>query len=338
MNVRQIAKQAGVSISTVSLVLNSKPGVKQATRDRIAALLVENGYEIRTPAEEPVDTASMRTILFIRYCGLNCVMEPKDEFLIRMMAGVEQQAQKLGYQLQLTNADHTNLDVVLASASGNAAGAVLFATELEESLLYKLNACEIPLVMMDAVLPPAHRNAVTVDNMEAMEQAVQYLHSLGHTEIGYLHYGIRTGAIPERERGYYAVMRELGLTVSKSHIITLSPGADAIYDQMCRILSARRTLPTAFVADSDVLSISAMRALQDHGYRIPQDISLVGFDDISFCTLCNPPMTTMRYPKEEVGATAVKRVHEMIQTGDTTVCQLRLYAELIIRNSTQERQ
>ncbi|MDO4174993.1 MAG: LacI family DNA-binding transcriptional regulator [Eubacteriales bacterium] len=338
MNVRQIAKQAGVSTSTVSLVLNNKPGVRQETRDRIAALLIENGYTIRAEAKESDGPEKLRTILFLRYCGFNCVMEPKDEFLIRMMVGAEQQAHKLGYQLQLSNADHTNLDDVLSSASNHAVGIVFFASELEESSLDKLKTCHIPLVIMDAVLSCSRLNAVTIDNMEAMEQAVQYLHSLGHTKIGYLHYGVRTGSIPERERGYYAAMREYGLPVSQSNIILLPPGTDAIYDQMCRVLSTRRPLPTAFVSDSDVLAMSSMRALQDHGYRIPQDISLIGFDDISFCTLCNPPMTTMHYPKEEVGIRAVKRIHEIIETGDTTAYQLRLYADLVVRNSSQKRE
>lgn len=331
MNLKQIAKTANVSLSTVSLVLNGKPGVKQETRERISKILQEEGYTLRsTPA---ASTVIQRNLLFIRYRGSGCLMESKDDFFIQIMDGIEYQARVSGFGLRILNANRNNLKEELLHASADAVGVILFATELELSLAPMLRCCPVPLVALDVMLPHERINTVSVENMDAMYQAVHYLHSLGHTKIGYLHSIEQTGAIPEREQGYYAAMRELGLEICPEFIHKLYLFIDRTYDQMSRILSENPPLPTAFVADNDVLAVGAMRALQDHGLRVPEDISIVGFDDSYICTIANPALTTIRSPKNAIGRTAVKRIQELLEDTGDTVIKARLCTELVERDS-----
>lgn len=334
MNLKQIAQAANLSLSTVSLVLNGKPGVKPETRERVARMLEEQGYTIRS-GQAGTETGT-RSLLFIRYRGSGCLMESKDDFFIQILDGVERQARRSGFSLRIANADQSSLRQELAAAAESAAGIVLFATELELSLAPLLENCPVPLVAIDATFPHCRINTVSVENMDAMYDAVAYLHRLGHRDIGYLHSIEQTGAIPEREAGYLAAMQELGLEVHEDSIYRLYLFMDRTYDQMSRILDGNPRLPTAFVADNDVLAIGAMRALQDHGYRIPDDISIVGFDDSYICTIANPALTTMRSPKHEMGGTAVKRIETMLAERDDTVIKGRLCARLVERDSTAQ--
>lgn len=334
MNLKQIAQEANLSLSTVSLVLNNKPGVKQATRDRVSELLIQNGYSIRSAQTVSETSAVPRTLLFIRYRGSGCLMESKDDFFIQILDGVEAQARLSGFNLQILNADRSNLRDELATASRSAAGVILFATEFELDQSPILHCCDVPLVALDATLPHESINTVSVENIDAMYQAVSYLHSIGHTKIGYLHSVERTGAIPEREFGYYSAMRELGLAVNPAYVHALYLFADRTYNQMCRILAEKPELPTAFVSDNDVLAVGAMRAFREYGYRVPEDLSIIGFDDSYICTITTPALTTIRSPKNAIGRTAVRRIQEILDTGDQNIVKSRLCTSLVARDST----
>ncbi|MDO5547172.1 MAG: LacI family DNA-binding transcriptional regulator [Eubacteriales bacterium] len=334
MNLKQIAQEAGLSLSTVSLVLNGKPGVSQSTRDRVTQLLIQNGYNIRSSQAKEKALSVPRRLLFIHYRGSGCLMESKDSFFIQILDGIEQQARRSNFSLQILNLNQSNLKEELITASRNVDGVIIFATELEAELVPILHYCNVPLVVIDANFPHEQFNYITVENKDAVFRAISYLHSLGHTQIGYLHSFESTGSIPDRERGYYSSMKELGLPINPDHVFQLYLFADRTYDQMCRILSAHPSLPTAFVSDNDVLAIGAMRAFQDCGYRIPEDISIIGFDDSYISSISNPPLTTVHSPQPALGRAAVNRIQEILDTGDVNIIRSSLFASLVIRNST----
>ncbi|MBS6547054.1 MAG: LacI family DNA-binding transcriptional regulator [Butyricicoccus pullicaecorum] len=334
MNLKQIAQEANLSLSTISLVLNNKPGVKPETRKRVSELLIQNGYSIRLTQPTQDISAAPRTLLFIRYRGSGCLMESKDDFFIQILDGVEAQARLSGFNLQILNADRSNLREELLTASRNAVGVILFATELELDLSPILHCCDAPLVVLDSTLPHENINTISVENIDAMYQAVSYLYSIGHTKIGYLHSVEPTGAIPEREFGYYSAIHELGLENNPAYVHRLYLFADRTYNQMCRILAEKPELPTAFVSDNDVLAVGAMRAFQKCGYRIPEDISIIGFDDSYICTIAIPTLTTIRSPKNAIGCTAVRRIQEILDTGDKNIVKSRLCTTLVARDST----
>ncbi len=334
MNLKQIAQELNLSLSTVSLVLNNKPGVRQETRNRVSELLQQNGYTIRDAQTSSETAAPPRTLLFIRYRGSGCLMDSKDDFFIQILDGIESQSRLSGFNVQIRNIDRSNLENELSNASAVAAGVILFATELEDMWLPVLHRCTVPLVVLDSMVGHENINSVCVENTGAMYQAVSYLHSIGHRKIGYLHSVEATGAIPEREAGYYAAMQALGLEVNPTYVHKLFLFADRTHDQMCRILAEHPDLPTAFVSDNDVLAVGAMRAFHECGYRIPDDISIVGFDDSYICTITTPTLTTVCSPKNAIGAMAVRRLKEILDTGDRTIVKAKLCTSIMVREST----
>ena len=331
MNIKEIARTANVSISTVSLVLNNKPGVKSETRERVVHLLHQNGYELKAPAARQ---GVIGNLLFVRYRGSGRLMEVKDDFFIQILDGVENQARRMSFNLSIANAGSDNLAEVLAGAENTAAGVILFATEFEPGNAALLESCPVPLVVLDEDFPNEPINTIGVDNMGAIFTGVSYLHALGHTDIGYLHSTEHTGAIPERERGYRAAMAQLGLPVAEEHIFMLDLFMSKVYQQMNEILEHKPSLPTALIADNDILAVGAMRALQDHGYRVPDDLSILGFDDSYVCSVANPALSTLRSPKAAIGQQAVKRIKDMIDDPGGSAMKSRLCVRLMKRGTT----
>lgn len=164
--------------------------------------------------------------------------------------------------------------------------------------------------------------------------AIHYLHSLGHTEIGYLHSTEKTGSIPEREVSYRSAMKAHGLSVNPKHIIHLDLFIDRAYAQMLEYLMKNPPLPTAFWADNDILATAAIRALQTLGYQVPEDVSILGTDDSYVGLISSPALSTLRIPKTELGELSVQRIHNILENPEQRLClKTRVCVSLIQRDS-----
>jgi len=331
MNIKEIAKVAKVSTSTVSLVLNSKPGVSVETRKRILTLLIENGYEIKSELDQQL----MTNFLFVRYEGSGKLMESKDEFFMKIFDGVERQSRCMGINLSVINSNYESLKSLFSSASmQKVSGIILFATEFEQENSNVLLNCKIPMVLIDSSCINDPFNSIDVENISAMFAAVSHLHNLGHKEIGYLHSTQRTGSLPERASGYRSAMEKLNLSINPEHVFLLDMFLERACEEMLEHLNKSASLPTAFVSDNDVLAVGVISALKKLGYKIPEDISVIGFDDAFLCTVVNPKLTTLHIPREKLGQLAVKRLVEIIETQDTDVIKIRICTNLVQRGTT----
>ncbi|MCI9099859.1 MAG: LacI family transcriptional regulator [Lachnospiraceae bacterium] len=332
MNVREIAQAANVSPATVSLVLNGRPGVKTDTRQRVAQLLLENGYEIR-------QTRSSREtvrLMFLRYCGAKHEQfDPRYDFFVEIMNGIEYQAAEYGFQLSIANADVSSLDSTIRHAAKTFSGILLFGSELEQESVPVLLQSHCPLITIDAHFPSCPIHCVNIDNEGGIFQAVQHLHKLGHTKIGYLTSTAGNGAIPTRFQSFQSALQQYGLSYFPEYTFKLPPHLKLAENQMQKILDTRPPLPTAFAAANDSLTLGAMQALQQSGWRIPEDISLIGFDDAYLTSMSNPPLTSVSVPKEMIGRTAVRQMKHLLDCpGDSTIYKIQLCTKLIVRHSS----
>ena len=134
-----------------------------------------------------------------------------------------------------------------------------------------------------------------------------YLIQKGHRKIGYLKGKFRIKAFRSREVGYRTAMKKGNCQMNTDYIVELSTTMNGAYKDMKQYLEKEPEMPTAFFADNDMIALGAMKALQEMGYKIPQDISIIGFDDLPFSEISNPPLTTLRVPKQEMGRLAVKK-------------------------------
>ncbi len=307
MTIKEIARQAGVAMSTVSLVLNNKPGVRKETRERIAGYLVANGYQIR--AVEPVQNQGGE-IRFLRLIASNHINERNHEFFTGLLNGAERSARQQGYDFSFSNVLASELPEVMQELAvrENLVGVLVLASELKEENLPPLLHYERPLVLLDCPVEHGPMNCINTDNISGAFAAVEELYRQGHRKIGFLRGEVEIGGMHERYEGYGKAMRLLGLEVNPAHVIRIDTIVDVAAQQMLSELKQLTDVPTAFFACNDLIAAGAMRALAQVGYRVPEDISIIGFDDVQICSFVSPPLSTMRIDRFRMGELGVERL------------------------------
>ncbi len=330
---RDVAKAAGVSPATVSLVFRNKPGVGSDTRERVFATARDLGFEYSVP-EAPRKTS---TLLLVIYKSHGRVLADTS-FFESLIKGVSDATYALGYHrlsISYFYAQQDREEQLAAIKSVKCAGIILLATEMRAGDVTQFERLGVPIVLLDNWFPTKHLDSVVIDNTRGAWAAVRYLANIGHREIGYLHSSTEIRNFLERREGYLSAARGIDPDVNSVHaIVGVGPTLESAYSDMSAYLDNDPYLPTAFYADNDVIAISCMRALQDHGYRVPEDVSILGFDDEVGSATCNPPLTTMSVPKTRMGALAVKRLVEHIH-GETEgeVVRIAVLPEIVQRKS-----
>ena len=175
-----------------------------------------------------------------------------------------------------------------------------------------------------------------MNNVQGAYLATDYLITQGHTKIGYLHSSIATSNFSERADGYYKALRHYHIPTSHPYVFSVRPTTDGALEDMTACLAEKPALPTCFFADNDIIAAACMRALMEHGFRIPEDISVVGFDNIPVCELMSPPLTTMNVPKHYLGSMAVERLMDRKKHSYEHCAKLELSTSLIIRESVRK--
>lgn len=332
MKLRDIAKAADVSLTTVSLVLNDKAGVSPEKRERIERLLLENGYQIRAPRGEG---ASARNICFLKYSKHSYLVNGNPGFVTQIMDAVARECRRHDYNLLITTPE----DLGGAEPAGllenpSTLGAILLGTELATEDIDVFRGLEKPLVVVDNGLPGLPFSAVTMDNRAAIFAAVEHLYRLGHRQIGFLYNSYASGNDRERRAAYQEALLALGCRFDPELVYSIFPTMDGARESVSSLLDRRVRFPRALVANNDSIAIGAMRAFRDRGIRIPEDISIFGFDGLPFSAVSEPPLSTVNVPCVDVGRCAVQLLHDSIRGRCSTHCKILVGTQLLIRGST----
>jgi DNA-binding LacI/PurR family transcriptional regulator len=250
--------------------------------------------------------------------------------------GAERLANEFGYLLNIVHISEEELQNYLSEVKEKrtVSGIVLFASELPDDLCSALEKSGIPLVVVDNAMKFYSVNSVCPDNESGTYQAVSYLAGLGHKKIGLLAPFSPMGGLPKREKSFYETMELLNLPVDPGHVAKIDHVFDVGIAQMDQYLATAPDLPTAFYAVNDVIAAAAMQSLKKHGYRIPDDISIVGFDDANVGNFSVPRITTMKVNRSMLGELAVDRLDKIIN-GDKTVLHITMETPLIVKESTK---
>ncbi|MGF7141893.1 LacI family transcriptional regulator [Anaerotaenia torta] len=333
---KEIAKMLGISPASVSLVLNNKPGVSEATRNKVFSLIKELGYEDLLPetAEET------KTILFLVYRknGANTEASPYfSQIFSDIIEGVEKQARNSGYKLMITYADTSTIQSEVAKIKGEQMeGLLLLATEMVEEQMDLFTEMHVPTVIIDNYMETKDIDSVAINNEQGVSLAISYLVSMGHRDIGYLHVNGNAHNFSERYYGFLRAAREYQLAAGEERIIEFSSGGgDAAFLELKERIGAIKYMPTAFFADNDIIAIYAIRILRELGYQIPGDVSVVGFDNISLSEMLDPPLTTIQTPKYAIGRAAVNTLTDMISGESEGIRKIELKTSLVKRNSVK---
>lgn len=328
VSIKSISERTGFSPATVSNALNRKRGVNAETAAEIFRVAREIGYisEIRI--------SKVKLVVYRR----NGNIIDGNPFFSALIDGVEKECRKYGLEMTVCNLrrdDESYEEDVERLIRDTGTAIILLGTELTEDDSEIFKTAECPLVMLDYWAWDMTFNGVLINNADAASQAVEYLISKGHREIGYLQGDFRIKAFRSREAGYTTAMRAAGLPIKNEYFVVLGTDMNKAYQDMLSYLKRNPVLPTAFYADNDMIAIGAMRALKEKGYRIPEDISIVGFDNLPFSEICSPPLTTMEVPNRKMGQLAVRRIIDVIG-GDTVKTKTQVCTTFIERQSVQD--
>ncbi len=328
-NIAKLSELTGFSPATVSNALNNKKGVNRETAEKIIKVAREVGY-LSAPK-----ISSIKLVIY-KVSGLVIADTP---FFIALIEGVERACRETGYDMTVCNISQKDADYQerLQELIMDTSSAILLsATELMESDMELFTHAVCPVVVLDAWFHQMQFDTAVTNNEDSTHAAVDYLIKNGHRDIGFLDSSTLTKNFLERRKGYYFAMREHHLHPRREMMIGLTPTMDGAYKDMCEFLKGKVTLPTAFVAGNDIIALGAMKAMKEFGYRIPDDVSLVGFDDMPFCEISTPTLTTIRFYQQELGRMAVERLTKRIKNPELVPIRIQISTKLIVRESVKQ--
>jgi LacI family transcriptional regulator len=180
----------------------------------------------------------------------------------------------------------------------------------------------------------SQHDCILMNNAETVLSALTYLYGLGHREIAYARSEVRISNFDERQEAFEKYCKMLGLSCRSNHIFDVAPTFEGAYHSMQRLLDSNFSLPTCLFAEHDSIAIGVIKALKEAGLRIPEDISVMGFDDIQYSRITNPPLTTMRIPRKTIGTMAVQRLRRRINEPRSYDIKIKIGAKLMVRKST----
>ena len=329
VTIQDVAAAAGVSYQTVSRVINDKPDVAEETRRRVWQVIGELGYQ---------PSAIARSLVSKRTHTLGLITADfSDYFFTQVIVGAEVEARKQGYFFMLCSTERNPADEpeYFRLLTERQVDGILFArpsTEEDSRHIVSLIQQGVPLVTTAYWLPGEKLTVVDVDNVDGGLQATECLIELGHREIGMITGPAGWKSVNDRTEGYNLALERAGIPFDASLIEHGDWSYQSGYEAMERLLEKSPHI-TALFAQNDQIAIGAMRALREAGRRIPDDVALVGYDDIPAAAYCHPPLTTIRQPMQQVGEVATRLLIEYINDPAAERKEVLLKTELIRRGT-----
>ncbi|MGA7161246.1 MAG: LacI family DNA-binding transcriptional regulator [Bacteroidota bacterium] len=335
--IQDIAKSAGVSKATVSNVLNSKNTARPSTREKILQVAEALHYHPKTMVGIPKYGDAERVIGII-------IKELNYPFYTTIAEGATEYANSKGYSLIVASSDYNHEREKKITRLFSAMGikgtiiAPLIEGNSEIEHLLKLQTSKYPFVLL-ADVKNISANVVEIDNIKAIKKAVQYLISKGHKRIVHFTGPPQSAHTRERIDGFRIAFSELPLAFAKEMIIPIGADKEGSYQRCIKYFRRknRKDYPTAIVCFNDLQALAVMTALRDLNIKVPDDISIIGNDDIHFTETYSVPLTTIKSPQREIGQKAAEILIRNIEsTTQLPIERIVLETELIIRKSTRK--
>lgn len=330
INIRDIARLAGVSTSTVSMVLNNKKGVNSETRKRIQTILDEQGYY---PEKTYTKKNRIERLAILRYMPLQDTVIDDQIFTLSVIENLYDNCYQRKIRPSVLMCNETNYTDVLQKVLSDGIDAIVvlcFDIDAEAfDKISKLDTYGVPLVFIGNGLRDVRFNTVNLSNIEDSYMAVKYLYECGYRSIGYLHSSLDFRCFRKRKFGFMSAINAFQLRCPLELSMN-SQIADA-ERYMREWLQQRQPIPRAFFADNDNIALGAMSAFEKAGYRIPEDISIIGMDDIVQSAFFSVPLTTIHISRRQMSRAALDLLHWEIEMPVHIVCRGRI----VVRESTR---
>lgn len=317
LTIKDIARMAGVSTTAVSFVLNNRPGVSDATRQKVQEIIRQTDFtpNVHTRRLNLGKSFTIHVVLKQYAYGLY------NQFALETLSGVFKEGKSLGYSILFTLIDeHMECEQIIESVRSKDCDGMILNQIDDAGLISQLQRENIPFVCVDAHLPASSPlPMVEVDYYDAAYQATRYLHRNGHTDIGFIGPETPVEHCANTFRGYTDYLRENDLTCNSQWVAKI-PFAEQSAEAAVDALLEYDALPTALLCSCDAVAIDVIRRARARGIRIPEDISVIGIDDLLVSRYLDPPLTTMTFDKELLGAKAMEVLYQIIQGAQYEQC------------------
>jgi LacI family transcriptional regulator len=323
-----VARAAGVSSATVSRVLSGYEFVQEATRTRVLEAVERLGYVANLQARSLAGGRSQIVGLLVPNLDIG--------YVGTITQRIDQELERANYDLILyTSHRHPSKEsfYVSAIASGFTDGMLLVAPQVPATYLDALREQNFPYVLIDQADATENSNVVEATNWQGAYEATHYLIQLGHTRIAFITGALNVRSAVDRLQGYQAALADCGLPFRKELVTEGDYQQRGGYEAAKSLLESINPPPTAIFASNDLSAFGVMDAARECGFRIPDDISIIGFDDVPQAGHVYPKLTTVRQPLEQMGQVAVKMLLELIKDRSRPPQRVTLPTQLVIRDS-----
>lgn len=329
MKMNDVAKLANVSPATVSRVICHPELVSEETRSKVLEVINQVNYKPHIVARQ-FRTQKTRNILVV-------VPDITSAFFSKVLRGIEHVALKNGYQVILGDTENNierEKDYVDLLLQKQVDGMILLTARQDKVRLEELST-QFPLVLACEYIDGLNVPTVSIDNVSSARKATEHLISLGHTKIAHISGSINVILSRDRLRGFKQAMMSQNLEVESSYIQEGDFKFESGYHQMMKLL-ALEVPPTAVFAFNDEMALGAIKAAKDSGVNVPNDLAVVGFDNIKMSSINEPSITTIDQPKYEIGKKAMEILLKLINNQELHNKKIVFKDELIVRGSTRK--
>ncbi|NLC26917.1 MAG: LacI family transcriptional regulator [Fastidiosipila sp.] len=331
ITMRALAKICGVSPATVSLVLNNKKGVGENTRQRVLLEAERQNYEL--PVKK-INTS--KDILLMKYCKTGVFVEENQGFISMIINAIENQLSRDNYRMTIYAANQ-DLEHALNSVDySDYIGAIIVATEMLNDDYSLLQNIPIPFIIVDNTVPNYTYASVCMNNSENVWQAMKHCKDCGHKSIGYLGSTVPTENFNERYAAFMGFIKTFNFDFSSEYELRVNPSMLGAYDDFLEILKHNPKVPSCYFAENDTIALGVMKALQESNYKIPDDISIIGFDNIPFASISIPALTTIHVQRNVIGRLTVCQLLQLIDDPQYQPIKCAVTGKLVIRDSVKK--
>ncbi|GAB4066434.1 LacI family DNA-binding transcriptional regulator [Ancylobacter sonchi] len=313
--IRDIAEAAGVSPATVSLVLNGKGEISGVTRARVLEAAARLNYVPRLARPRVEATGTIRFLKIAKHG--HTVNRDHSVFLSDYIDGMSAEATRRGYTLEVVSHEGQSIiSVADTLAVAPVSGVIALGTELSETDIRVLQGVGRPIVFIDTFHDVVEANFVNMNNEDAVHQVLARLRQQGFERIGFVASHVDTTNFHLRQHAFHRNMARLGMTVEPAHILSVESTVDGAHADTVKALGEGLALADCYFCTNDVIAYGFIKALREFGIRIPDDVGVIGFDNLPLGATMEPALTTIDVSKRKIGDLAVTVLDDLINAAE----------------------
>ncbi|WP_310550680.1 LacI family DNA-binding transcriptional regulator [Paenibacillus glufosinatiresistens] len=328
VSIHEVAKQAGVSVATVSKVMNNYSDISSKTKNKVYEAIERLNYQPNVVARSLVKKRSWTVGMFL----LDYFTNP---FISELTDGLRKSLEDSGYDLLFLSPNLSNPDYTFTKhcISRNVDGVIMFGVERTNPNFLDLLQAEMPTIMIDTDLLGPRTGYVTADNSRGVELAIRHLKEWGHTRIAFISGELGCLVGQTRFAGYQNGLKHCDIPYSARYVEVADYSIEGGYTAMKRLLQHPKP-PTGVICSSDYMAAGAIRAIQESGLQVPQDLSVIGFDNTFYADLSVPRLTTVNQNIASMGMKAGEHLIRMIEQPEYSPPAEIVAVDLVVRQST----